>query len=150
MRRNVIRVVAFAATLAITGCSDLFGPDYSEPNVPPAFQGRPVETQGTVTVSNRNVTFSVWDHGNLVDGDIISLVINGRTVVSEHTLTRTKHTVSVSLNPNGYSYVMLYAHNEGTSPPNTAGVSIDDGSGEQTFSLTADLETNGAYNIIVE
>lgn len=150
MRRNVFNVVAVAVAIVVTGCSDLFGPDFSEPNVPPSFQGRPVETQGTVTVSDRNVTFSVWDHGNLVDGDIISLIINGQTVIQNHTLTRTKHTVNVRLNPNGYSYVMLYAHNEGTAPPNTAGVSINDGTGEQTFSLEADLQTNGAYNILVQ
>lgn len=143
-------LTALALSALLVGCGDLFGPDFSEPNVPATFEGRPVEVQGTVTVGSSSVTFSVWDHGNLVDGDIISLVVNGKYVIREHTLTRTKRDVTVQLNPSGYSYVMLYAHNEGTSPPNTAGLVINDGSGAQTFSLEADLETNAAYNIVVQ
>ena len=123
--------------------------DSSRPITPDTFMGRDVMEQGTVYVADRDVTLNVWDSGQ-IDGDIISLYVNGRPVVSQQTLSGSKRSYRVQLNRSGYSYILLYAHNEGSIPPNTAAVSIDDGYYEQTLVLSADLSTNGAYNIVVE
>jgi hypothetical protein len=122
----------------------------TNPNVPSTISGRPVSVLGTVTVKRANVQMCVWDHGT-IDGDIITLIVNGSSVISSYTLTASKRCVNVTLNPAGYSYVALYAHNEGSISPNTAALSISDGvTGEQTFQLEATLQTNGAYNIKVQ
>lgn len=145
-------------TLAFSSCDDYdYFEDYgfdsygevTEPNVPDTYSGRSVDVQGTVYVSSKNVTFRVWDSGQ-IDGDIITLVVNGNEVLSYYTLTGTKRDISVTLDNNGYNYVLLYAHNEGSIPPNTAALSIDDGVTEQDLVLSANLTTNGAYNIVVE
>jgi hypothetical protein len=120
----------------------------NSPNVPSSYSGRTVDVQGSLNVSSKNVTFKVWDSGT-IDDDIISLVVNGSTVLSNYTLTGTKRSISVTLDNNGYNYVLLYAHNEGSIPPNTAALSIDDGTGEQDLVLSANLSSCGAYNIIV-
>jgi hypothetical protein len=124
-----------------------YGTINNEPNVPDTYNGRPVDVQGTLYVNNKNVTFYVWDSGS-IDGDIISLIVNGKELVSYYTLTGSKKAVYATLNK-GYNYVLLYAHNEGNVSPNTAALSIDDGSGEQQIILSANLSTNAAYNIVL-
>ncbi|HXG39292.1 MAG TPA: hypothetical protein VNL36_11035 [Bacteroidota bacterium] len=119
------------------------------PIVPQSFAGRPVQVQGTAYVKNYNVTLRVWD-SETIDGDIISLAVNGQWVLQNYTLTGTKYNVPVVLNRSGYSYILLYAHNEGSISPNTAAVSLWDGVSEQTLVLSANLRTNGAYNVVVQ
>ena len=157
LRSKIVLTICVAA-LAFTGCEDYdYFEDYgfdsygevTEPNVPDTYSGRSVDVQGTVYVSSKSVTFRVWDSGQ-IDGDIITLVVNGSEVLTYYTLTGTKRDVSVTLDNNGYNYVLLYAHNEGSLPPNTAALSIDDGNTEQDLVLSADLSTNGAYNIVVQ
>jgi hypothetical protein len=120
------------------------------PTVPTTYNGRCVDVQGTVTVSSRQVTFQVWDDGT-VDGDIISLIVNGTPILSQFTLDgpANKRSVPATLSNDGYNYVILYAHNEGSIPPNTAALSISDGRTSQDIEVSANLVTNGAYNIIV-
>lgn len=124
-----------------------YGKKNDEPNVPDSYQGRPVDVQGTLYVNNKNVTFYVWDSG-MIDGDIISLTVNGKELITYFTLTGSKKSVSATLNK-GYNYVLLYAHNEGDVSPNTAALSVDDGSGEQEITLSANLSTNAAYNVVL-
>lgn len=147
MKRMLYTLSGTVALIALSGC-DPTGPDFSEPNVPMEYNGRPVEVLGTIPIASSTVVISVWDHGR-IDGDIITLVVNGKTIVSNHTLTATKDEFPVRLNPSGYSYVLLYAHNEGQYSPNTAALSVYDGETEQTQVLEASLETNGAYNLLV-
>jgi hypothetical protein len=87
------------------------------PEPPPSSSGL-----ADVDVSQRNITLSVYDHGS-VDGDIISLTVNGTTVLSHYTLTGGRHDVSVTLN-RGLNQIELIAHNEGRSSPNTVSLHI--------------------------
>src|SRR5688500_13858135 len=52
------------------------------PTVPTTYNGRCVDVQGTVTVRSRNVSFMVWDDAT-IDGDVISLIVNGNAVLSQ-------------------------------------------------------------------
>jgi len=72
-----------------------------------------------------------------VDGDIISLVVNGKTVLTQYELLgpEDKYQIPVTLEFEGYNYVMLFAHNEGEVPPNTAALSVDDGFSVQDLIL---------------
>lgn len=118
--------------------------------IPTSYSGRPVTADGTITVESKSVTFNVWDSG-IIDGDIITLVVNGRIVLSEYSLLGTKKSIAVTLDNLGYNYVLLYAHNEGTSPPNTAALSVTDSSGNvKNLVLSANLTSNSAYNIVVQ
>ena len=117
--------------------------------IPSTFKNRNTEVQGDVEVTNRSVKLIVWDSGS-IDGDIVSLYVNGNEVLSSYTLTGSKKSIPVTLDNLGYNYILLYAHNEGSIPPNTCAVSIDDGNGEKNLVLSANLKTNGAYNIYVK
>ncbi len=105
-----------------------------------------VEPKYTVEVQSRNLRISVWDH-NQIDGDIISLKVGDQWLINEYELVRARKTVPYTFT--GFNTtIILYAHNLGDIPPNTAAVAIDDGVETQTINLEADLENSEAIEII--
>lgn len=58
--------------------------------------------------------------------------------------------VNTTLEYNGYNYILLYAHNEGSIAPNTAAIRIDDGVSTEDFTLQSNLSTNGAVDLIID
>jgi hypothetical protein len=150
-RRSPLVVAVAAIVIALAACELITtGAESTRaPNVPSTFAGRPVDVQGLIVVRSPNVTIYVWDSGT-IDGDVVSLALNGAWSVHGHTLTADKRAIHTTLNSSGYSYLLLYAHTEGSLSPNTAAVSIDDGTGEQVLTLSANLLTNGAVSLLVQ
>lgn len=145
--RAMVVAVAWGAAVACS-VNPLDPGAVDSPNVPTTFLGRCVEVQGSVAVTTRDVTLEVWD-GATIDGDIISLIVNGVTVLSEFELDGppNKKAVPVRLANSGFNYVLLFAHNTGTLFPNTAALSVDDGVSVQQLVISANLTTNGAYHV---
>jgi hypothetical protein len=135
------------ASAALTGCSSS-STSYDEPIMPSSFRDRPVDDQGTATVLGKDVIFRLWD-SQQIDGDIITFVVNDKVIADTLTLTGQKRSYSVSLH-DGYNYILLFAHNVGALPPNTAAVAVDDGVSQQTLVLSANLQTHGAMNLLVQ
>lgn len=137
------------ATFATTACKKEDVQKNESSNVPTTFLGRETIIQDKINLSKRNVTLSLWDHGT-IDGDIVSVYINGKLVVDEITLDGpdNKFVKNVTLDYNGYNYILLYAHNEGDIPPNTASLEINDGTA-QSVSLESDLLTSGVAELVV-
>ncbi len=105
-----------------------------------------VKPKYTIEVKSRDLKLSVWDH-NQIDGDIISLKAGEQWLITEYELVRRRKTVPYTFT--GFSTtVILYAHNLGEIPPNTAAIAIDDGFETQTISLEADMENSEAIEII--
>lgn len=106
-------------------------------------KGRKVNKKGTKTVKVKSpyITIEVYDHKKN-DGDIISLNYNGDWILENHQIDKEKHTVDVQIGEesNGMNYLILYAHNLGSVPPNTAAVIIDDGHKRQRYVLNSDLK----------
>jgi len=119
--------------------------------VPTSFLARENYILGTVYVANRNVTLSIWDHGQ-IDGDIVSIYVNDNLIIDTWELNGpdNKYEVDLKLDYNGYNYVLLYAHNEGDIPPNTVSIAIDDGISKDDFILESDLEINGTIDLVVQ
>ncbi len=91
-----------------------------------------------IEVQSRNLVLSVWDH-NRIDGDIISLKVDDKYILTKYTLEALKKSVSYRLT--GFqAQLVLYAHNLGDIPPNTAAIEIDDGVSKQTIKLKATLQ----------
>lgn len=87
-----------------------------------------------VTVSQKNVTITFWDHGQ-EDGDIINIYLNGSLLKGNVTLKKKKSKIDVTLN-SGSNTFEVEAVNEGTVPPNTASVRISNvtkGRGTQIY-----------------
>lgn len=110
--------------------------------------GRRYKVQETVSVTHPTVTLLVWDK-NRVDGDEISLYLNGAPVLENYTVSKTKKPVTLSLQP-GSNILVMEALNLGRVPPNTAAISIDDGIKKKIVTLVSDLKQSGALEIIYE
>ena len=101
-----------------------------------------------ITVHSKEIVIRVWDH-HLVDGDRINLVLNGKWVLENHTLTANKYEIKVTL-PEGKSDLILYALNLGKYSPNTSAVEIWDGTKNHSLILESNLEESGALEIRVK
>jgi hypothetical protein len=111
--------------------------------VPPA--ERSIKVVNTLQVHAKEISIEVWDH-ETVDGDVLSLDLNGASILNNYSLTQNKKTVTVTLNPGQNSLVMT-AVNQGPYKPCTAAILIDDGKTKQTYILDADFTTSGSLVI---
>lgn len=96
-----------------------------------------------VHVNSSTVTLGFRDYSS-IDGDIISVYLNGNVVVSNLTLTGSFQNFTVTVN-SGSNQLVVIAENEGSSSPNTCEVKVNNSSG---IDLTPGLNTGQGINII--
>lgn len=118
---------------------------YTQRNIPDSLGDRKVKTGKRVLVNSDKLKISVWDK-EYEDGDTISIFLNGDWILKEYPLKNKKKTIEVTIDRNGDNYFVLYAHNEGSRPPNTAAVTIDDGIRENEVSLSSNMRLSDAVN----
>lgn len=110
-----------------------------KPVVREMFDGRNLNFINEIKVKNENIKINLRDHGR-VDGDIVSIYLNGEAVVSKYLLTYRNKTFDIKLDPNKANDLFLYAHNLGKSPPNTVAIEIKDGRLSEKIILNSDLK----------
>ena len=115
---------------------------------PKEFDGRNISYVKEVVFESENISIDIWDHGRQ-DGDIVSIYLNGETLVSKHFLTYRKKNIAVKLNQNKSNDLLLYAHNLGKAPPNTVSIEITDGTTSEKIILNSDLKSCEAVLISV-
>ncbi len=123
--------------------------EYEKTNTPKSIDNRKVTPSKTIRVGVQDIDLFVWDNIK-VDGDQISLIINGVWVLKNYTLSENKHKVSFKLRANSNNYLVLFAHNLGSCPPNTAALRFFDGEKHQELTLKSDLGECGAINFIYQ
>lgn len=112
------------------------------------FEDRTLKWQGEVEVRDSHVRFELWDSAK-IDGDRVTLVINGVRVLSNRELSATRHSIEADLH-DGENVVYLIAENEGSESPNTAALAVSDRTGvSRTLVLRANLQTTAAYRVVV-
>lgn len=129
----------------ITEPSDV---DYGFGGSPTRLMGRRVRSQDEVTISSTQAQIQVWDHG-AVDLDTVSINLNGEWILQNYALQKKALQLDVQLQP-GQNHLMLFAHNLGTTPPNTASIRVDDGITRKTLQLRSSLRNCGMLTINVE
>lgn len=103
------------------------------------------ENQGTIEVKSRNLTICVWDWST-VDGDIIDLLVNCKTLLTNHQVMGDKHCFDVKL-PTGENWIGIVALNEGTVGGASPHLEINDGVSTQGFDISAEINKPGGYKI---
>lgn len=106
---------------------------------------RNVDVERVLEVKNKTVRIRVWDNGT-VDGDVLSLFLNGEQILKNYRVTRQKHETIVKLDK-PTNFIILHAINLGSISPNTVAVSVDDGVQEQVVIISSNLKTSGAIMI---
>lgn len=119
-----------------------------KPTVRESFDGRDLNYIDEIRVHSENIKINLRDHGR-VDGDIVSIYLNGEAIVSKHLLTYRNKTFDVKLDTTKPNDLFLYAHNLGKSPPNTVAIEIKDGAVSEKIILNSDMQKCEAVMIRV-
>jgi WD40 repeat protein len=122
---------------------------FKENNVPVSVKNRPVKNLGTFKVLSPDLEIEVWDDA-AQDGDLISLNINGRWILENYEVRKEKLKLQIQVEPFTNNYLILFAHNLGQIPPNTAAISVRDGKTVRKLVLSSDLNRCGALNFVYE
>ena len=97
----------------------------------------------TFAVQSDSLILSFYDNG-VVDGDMISVYVNGQSMISNARLTEAaiKKTIHFTATSSDSIQLTLTAENLGSLPPNTGLVVIQDGINKYQVHFSADLQTN--------
>jgi hypothetical protein len=112
-------------------------------------QRRRVIVKDTVHIEGGEVDLLVWD-AQKPDGDIITLIFNGRILLDKYEVTKEPARIRLMIEENKPNKLVMYAHNTGKVPPNTAMLSIVHTNEEKEMELTSDLVNAGALIIITD
>jgi hypothetical protein len=110
---------------------------------------RKLETIKTVVVAQDSLVFSLYDNGT-VDGDTVSVLINGKVAIPRVGLLERAYNKTIYLTPDmGDSIsVVLYAENLGSIPPNTGLLVIREGSKIYEIRFSGDMDKNSKIILI--
>jgi hypothetical protein len=112
---------------------------------PHQLNGRKVRLQEKINVGDSLIMADVWDHGK-IDGDRISLFLNGKEILHDYTVGKVKKEIVLHLVP-GKNYLVMHALNLGRIPPNTAAIELSDSEKKHLIILNSDLKKSGAIEI---
>ncbi len=110
--------------------------------------GRKYKTQQTVTVTTDVVKIQVYDK-NRVDGDIISIYLNGEVLIENLEVTKEKKELVLNLKE-GSNTLVMFALNAGRIPPNTAAIAVNNKGKYKVSTLVSDFKTSGALELIYD
>lgn len=106
---------------------------------------RKIETIESVSFKTDSLVLTLYDNGE-VDGDTVSVLMNGKIIVGKQGLTTNAYTKTIYITPDLPDSIQLimYAENLGALPPNTGLLIIQDGTERHEIRFTGDLQKNAA------
>jgi len=98
----------------------------------------------TVSFRSDSLRLTLYDNGE-VDGDTVTVVLNGQPIISRAGLTAKGITMSINTSDlRDSSELVMYAENLGRIPPNTGLLIVQDGVDRYQIRFTGDLQNNSA------
>lgn len=116
---------------------------------PLSLQKRDIEVQKVITVNAKIIKLAVWDNER-VDGDKISLSLNGKWILRNYEIVKEKHNFEITLIPNQVNQLVFFAENLGTIPPNTSAINIQYEGYNKTHIMRSNLDKSGSINFFFE
>ncbi|MBO9632341.1 MAG: hypothetical protein J7578_04440 [Chitinophagaceae bacterium] len=103
------------------------------------------KNQGTIAVKGTNLQICArdWD---AIDGDIITIIVNGNTIASSVSMTATNKCWNVKVN-NGNNWIGIICNSPGTTEAASPRIEVNDGVTTQGFNILAYPDQPGAYII---
>lgn len=121
------------------------------PPPPPAAElaKRTIENIRTVNIMQDSLVFSLYDNGT-VDGDTVSILINGKVVMPRVGLLERATNKTIYLTPEmgDTINVIMYAENLGSIPPNTGLLVVRDGEKNYEILFKGDLKKNAEIKLV--
>lgn len=110
-------------------------------------QKRRIIVKDTIRFEGGDVDLLIWD-AQKPDGDIISLIYNGKIILDKYEVKKRPYRLKLHIDGNQPNKLIMYAHNIGEIPPNTATLSIVLPNVEKEIKLTSDMSNAEAIIII--
>lgn len=111
-------------------------------NIPATTRSRENELVKTLTVNNESISVRLYDNGE-IDGDTISVYLDGRPIISSKGLSTQPITVNLKMDEDNPDHVLvMVAENLGRIPPNTSLMVVQDGDKRYTVSITSTEQKN--------
>ncbi len=112
------------------------------------FKNRKIEIIDQLTIIADSLQFTLYDNGE-VDGDTVSIIMNGKTIVSRQGLSARPFTKTIYLTPDMGDSVQLimYAENLGTIAPNTGLMILNFDKKRREVRFSGDLSKNAAITL---
>ena len=109
---------------------------------------RKIENISQLYIESDSLTLTLYDNGE-VDGDSVSLVLNGKTIVSKQGLSTLAFTKTIYITPDlGDSIqLVMYAENLGTLPPNTGLLILQFDKERHEIRFSGDMNKNAAITL---
>jgi hypothetical protein len=109
---------------------------------------RKIETIDQLLISSDSLVISLYDNGT-IDGDSVSIILNGKTIISKQMLSTIAITKTIYLTPDMGDSVQLvmYAENLGTIPPNTGLLVLLFDNQRREIRFSGDLNKNAAITL---
>ncbi len=107
---------------------------------------RAVKTEGEFKAIHDKIRIEIVDP-KFIDGDIVSVYFNGKILLRKEKVTEQAHVFHIDLKK-GENEILLFAHNLGTRPPNTASLKIFDGENDPK-EIVIDSDFNQCGRMII-
>lgn len=110
--------------------------------IPPNTRSRQNELVQTLIVTNQEINVRLYDNGE-IDGDTISVYLDGKPIVTNKGLSTTPISVTVKLDESNPEHTLvMVAENLGSIPPNTSLMIVQDGDERHQVSITSTEQKN--------
>ncbi len=110
--------------------------------VPKTITQRKNKEQSRITVNTKSINLKVYDNA-IMDGDTVSILYNGKLLLSRQLLSEKGIDINLVLDDKQSRHeIILFAHNLGSIPPNTALIVITAGDKRYELFASASLEEN--------
>ncbi|MFL5748246.1 MAG: hypothetical protein ACJ751_26465 [Niastella sp.] len=120
---------------------------YSERNLVAQFTRRKIAYTKDLEIGSDSIRISLYDNGE-IDGDTVSVFVNGQPVVTHQELTARAVNIYLTLdNSKDVNEVSLFAENLGRIPPNTALMVVTDGISRFEVFLSSSYTQNATVRI---
>ena len=109
---------------------------------------RDIELLNTFRFKEDSVVIKVYDNG-VIDGDVISLIVNGQVVFDKIKLTATPLSYVLKASSTTQYQVEFYAETLGEIPPNTGLISISSATKTSEVLFSSDLKKSAAIKVLL-
>jgi hypothetical protein len=106
-------------------------------------EDRKVIEQHQIVLNDKYIEIEIWDEEE-IDEDVISLNYNQNWVLENYTLKKSKKKIFLEFEEGKENNLILFAHNMGKIPPNTAVLLVKSGRKKQKIKLSSTLRECGA------
>jgi hypothetical protein len=110
---------------------------------------REIDLLNTFQFVEDSVMIKIYDNG-VIDGDVISLIINGIIVFDKVKLTASPLTYALKSSNSSQFQIECYADNLGEIPPNTGLITISSATKTSEVLFSSDLKKSAAIKVVLK